>query len=78
MSLIGTGDPSSTYKYPRIVPKQGRLTWLFASLVSIANSFPSFLLDQPVLEGRFQQAPIADDIPQEAFDDEAVNSKRQR
>jgi hypothetical protein len=24
------------------------------------------------------KAPIADDIPQDAFDDEAVNSKRQR
>jgi hypothetical protein len=24
------------------------------------------------------KAPIADDIPQEAFDDEAVNNKRQR
>jgi hypothetical protein len=29
MSLTGTGGPSSTYKYPRTVPKQGEINEAF-------------------------------------------------
>jgi hypothetical protein len=91
--------------------------WLLTSCVSITNSLPNFLLDQPVLKGRFQHlaptvratknhpamAPkratlkaaasiddaakatlleekkgkaLTDSTPQEAFEDDAVNSKR--
>jgi hypothetical protein len=55
MSLTGTGSPSSTYKYLVLCPSTEKLTWLLTSRVSITNSLPNFLLDQPVLKDRFQQ-----------------------
>jgi hypothetical protein len=48
MSLAGTSGPSSTYKYPRTVPKHKEINVVFTSLVSITNSLPIPLLDQPV------------------------------
>jgi hypothetical protein len=54
MSLTGSGKPSSTYKYPRTVPKRrGRNIVALTSRVSITNHFPHFPLDLPVLKGRF-------------------------
>jgi hypothetical protein len=38
-----------------LCPGTDRLTWLLTSGVSITNSLPNFMLDQPVLQGRFQQ-----------------------
>jgi hypothetical protein len=58
MSLTGIGSPSSTYKYPVLCPSTGRLAWLLTSRVSITKFLPNFLLDQAVLKGRFQQAPM--------------------
>jgi hypothetical protein len=60
MSLTGSGSPSSTYKYPRTVPKRGEKNIVaLTPRVSITNHFPYFSLDLPVLKGRFQQ-PVFD------------------
>jgi hypothetical protein len=54
MSLTRTGNPSSTFKYPHIVPKRRETIVALTPRVSITNSFPHFPLDLPVLKGRSQ------------------------
>lgn len=54
----GQATPQVPINTPVLCRSTGRLTWLLISRVSIANSFPKFPLDQPVLEDRCQQRAI--------------------
>jgi hypothetical protein len=60
MSLTGTGNPSSTYKYPRTVPKHGEIIVAFDTPCKHYKLFLPFSVGSTCLEGQVPTVALVD------------------